>query len=76
MDLVRQVIHIKQLGNAALIVLTDAINKSINDQLKVVGENKVDYKTLMEQINSLIMIYRQSSNAGGNVPPNHDYFGG
>lgn len=31
MDLVRQVIHIKQLGNAALIVLTDAINKSIND---------------------------------------------
>ena len=31
MDLVKKVINIKQIGNAALIVLTDIVNTSINE---------------------------------------------
>ena len=62
MDILRKVIDIKKSGNAALILLADFINKSINNQInKFISKDKIQYSQILEQLNNLILIYRQNA---------------
>jgi hypothetical protein len=52
MSLVRKVIDIKKSGNAAIILLADLVNKSINTQIdKFMLKGKIQYNQILEQLN-------------------------